>query len=145
MKIKLNHRRGGSALLIALLTAFVVGLMLTSYLSMVSNQNRSTMRSLAWNAAVPVMEAGVEEALTHLRYTSGITNLSMNNWTTTGDGWYSKQHWLDAGSYYEVSIRQVEPPVIVSTAYVPAPLTYSVPFNEFIDKRLASGPSVGLI
>jgi hypothetical protein len=148
MRIKINHGRNGSALLIALLTAFIVGLALTSYLTMVSNQNRSTMRSLAWNSAIPVVEAGLEEALTQLFHTSGITNLSINNWTLTNDAtgvWYFKQHWLDSGSYYEVYIKQQEPPIIVSTAFVPAPMTYSMPFNEFMDKRLAAGPSVGMI
>ena len=63
MKITTHTRLQGSALLLALLTAFVICIALTTYLYLVSNQNRSVMRSLAWNWSIPVVEAGVEEAL----------------------------------------------------------------------------------
>src|SRR3989442_9310121 len=84
MKIRTNTQAQGSALVVTLLTALVIGITLASYLTLVSSQNVSTMRSLAWNATVPVLEAGVEEALAHihdhLNRTVGtdISNLSGN-------------------------------------------------------------------
>ena len=109
---------------VTLLTALIIGFALASYLSLVSSQNISTMRSLAWNSAVPILEAGVEEALTHLKY-RGITNLSADNWTSAyitpyGAGYLKTRHL--GQSYCEVFILPSNPPQIFSTGYVPAPL-----------------------
>jgi hypothetical protein len=114
--------QGGSVLLLTLLTAWVVGIALASYLTLVANQNRTTYHSLSWNACVPVMEAGVEEALTQIYY-NDITHLGNNEWTYSGaDGLFHKTGYLgDDGSYYQVTIQPVDPPVIVSTGYCPAP------------------------
>src|ERR1051326_4053558 len=108
--------QGGSVLLLTLLTAWVVGIALASYLTLVANQNRTTYHSLSWNACVPVMEAGVEEALTQIYY-NDITHLGNNEWTYSGaDGLFHKTGYLgDDGSYYQVTIQPVDPPVIVST------------------------------
>ena len=80
MKITTHTRPQGSALLLALLTAFVICIALTTYLYLVSNQNRSVMRSMAWNSSIPVVEAGVEEALTQLNYTA-VVNMAANGWS----------------------------------------------------------------
>ena len=100
MRIRISCARHGSVLLTALLTTVIIGLALGSYLWVVSNQNQSVMRSLAWNSAIPVVEAGLEEALTQLYYTD-IDHLSANGWTDVGNGWYSKQHHVDDRSYYD--------------------------------------------
>jgi hypothetical protein len=63
---------------------------------MVSRQNASTMRSMAWNGAIPAVEAGIEEAMTQLHYT-GITNLSANGWTWAVGGLYTKKRYLPGG------------------------------------------------
>ena len=124
MKTQISPGQPGSALMVALLTTVVIGMALASYLWLVFHQNLSTMRSLAWNAAIPVVEAGVEEALTQLHH-NDIAHLSANDWTGPSNGWYYKKHAVDSHSYYEVIIKQVDPPVIVSTGYVPAPLVPS--------------------
>ena len=80
-----RRRESGAALLIMLLIVLLIGMSLGSYLALVSSQHRSVMRSLAWNAAVPAMEAGVEEALTQV-FHSGITNLAANGWSLMADG-----------------------------------------------------------
>jgi hypothetical protein len=113
---------------ITLLTALIIGFALASYLSLVSSQNVSTMRSLAWNSAVPMLEAGVEEALTHLHY-RGITNLNSDNWVTAynaqfGGAGYQKTRYLGQ-SYYEAFILPSNPPRVFATGYVPAPLAPS--------------------
>src|SRR5256885_1365321 len=122
MTIRANQSKfRGSVLLITLLTAWVIGISLVSYLSLVANQNRTTYHSLTWNTCVPVMEAGVEEALTQLHY-NGLTNLAANLWTLGTDGRYHKQRDIGAdGSYYEVTIEPVDPPVIDSIGYSVAP------------------------
>ena len=133
MKIRTQTQaQGGSALIVTLLTAVVIGITLASYLTLVSSQNVSTMRSLAWNSTVPVLEAGVEEALSHIHdrlYNHvgvDISNLSGNGWNLGADGWYHKsQTVVGNGTRYEVAIQPVNPPVITSVGYVPAPLTPS--------------------
>src|SRR5213596_2592273 len=109
----------GSALLLTLLTASVIGITLASYLTFVANQSRSTVRSLSWNSCVPVMEAGVEEALTHINY-QGPNNLGTNGWVLGADNLYHKTRWF-GDSYCDVSIQPVDPPVIISAGYVPGP------------------------
>src|ERR1041384_7325943 len=79
MKIPLSNESQGSVLLVTLLTSVIIGIGLASYLTLVSSQNYSTMRSLAWNTATPLAEAGIEEALTHLNDDS---NLTANYWTS---------------------------------------------------------------
>jgi len=116
-------------LLVTLLTAWVIGISLVSYLTLVANQNRSTFHSLTWNTCVPVMEAGIEEALTQLHYNS-ITNLLSNQWTFGIDGLYHKRRYIGPdGSYYEATIQPVDPPVIVSTGYAAAPANTGKPMG----------------
>src|SRR6266496_3794502 len=121
MTIRTNQTKSqGSVLLLTLLTAWVIGIALVSYLTLVANQSRTTYHSLSWNCCVPVMEAGVEEALTQI-YHNDIDQLGNNQWTFS-DGLYHKTSSLgDDGSKYHVTIQPVDPPVIVSTGYYPAP------------------------
>jgi hypothetical protein len=122
MKIQTSIRthESGSALIVTVITGAILGFSLASYLLLVANQNRSVMRSLTWNSAIPVVEAGVEEALTHLRY-QPITDLGHNGWAADADGNFAKEARLD-DSIYHVAIQPVEPPVIFALATVPAPL-----------------------
>ena len=125
MKIQTNPQTQGSVLLISLLTASVIGVALGSYLTLTSNQHQSVYRSMTWNEGIPVAEAGVEDALSQI-YKHGVTNFSANNWTWGTDGRYHKQRFVGTGgAYYDVGILPANPPVIVSTSYVPAPLTPS--------------------
>ena len=130
MRIRANQTKNqGSVLLITLMTAWVIGISLVSYLTLVANQNRSTFHSLTWNTCVPVMEAGVEEALTQLHF-NGITNFLSNDWTLGADGLYHKRRDIGSdGSYYEVTIQPVDPPVIVSTGYSAAPADTGQPMG----------------
>src|SRR6266699_5978181 len=129
MTIRTNQTNSqGSVLLLTLLTAWVIGIALVSYLSLVANQNRTTYHSLSWNCCVPVMEAGVEEALTQIYY-NDITRLGNNQWTYS-DGLYHKTSYLgNDGSKYDVTIQPVDPPVIVSTGYYPAPGNTGAPMG----------------
>lgn len=134
MKIRTQTKNQGGALIVTLLTALVIGVSLASYLTLVSSQNASTMRSLAWNGSLPLVEAGIEEAMSQLHVTcanfkNGIAApgagslMTANNWQLLANGDYYKRRNLTADEYYEVTIRPVDPPVIVSYGYVPAPLS----------------------
>src|SRR6266550_9166866 len=119
MKIKSISRNAGSALLITYGTAFVVGLGLAGYMTLVSNQNASVQRSQQWNAAITVAEAGVEEAFSHLNVDSG--NPTANGWAiqdASGRTNYTKRRDFSTdGSYCLVTISNVTAaPVIFSQA-----------------------------
>lgn len=115
----IQSHQSGSALVITLTTTSLLGVVLASYLGLVRSQNVSTMRSQQWNLAIPVAEAGIEEALTQLNWDS--TNLSAYGWTLSY-GTYTKERVLDT-SKYVVRISNSSPPVIISQAYVLAPLS----------------------
>lgn len=117
MKIRISNERA-STLMITLVTVVIIGVTMASYLDLISAQNRSTMRSQQWNLAIPVLESGIEEALTHLNYNS--TNLGTEGWTLV-DGLYQKERELGE-SKYVVTISQDAQPVIISRAYVREPL-----------------------
>src|SRR5947209_693788 len=137
MKIATKGRKHqGSVLLITLLTAWVIGIALVSYLTLVANQNRRTYRSQTWNTCIPVLEAGIEEALTQIKY-AGIDNLGANQWSfNASDQLYHKTRPINNdGSYYDVAIQPIDPrgqpngPVIFSTGYVLAPAGTGTPMG----------------
>ena len=141
MKITTHTRPQGSALLLALLTGFVICIALTTYLYLVSNQNRSVMRSMAWNSSIPVVEAGVEEALTQLNYTA-VVNMAANGWSPlSADGFYHKINDLGNGFAYDVGVKPPlatgpDQPTIESIGYAPAPANiasyYSSPWGMIL-------------
>ncbi len=136
MRIETRGREHqGSVLLITLMTAWVIGIALVSYLTLVANQNRRTYQSLPWTTCIPVLEAGIEEALTQIKY-AGISNLGANQWSfNAGDQRYHKTRPVNNdGSYFDVGI-QLDPrgephgPVIFSTGYVLAPAGTGTPLG----------------
>src|SRR5205809_2790695 len=130
-----KRKHQGSVLLITLLTAWVIGIALVSYLTLVANQNRRTYHSQTWTTCIPVLEAGIEEALTQIKY-AGISNLGANQWSfNAGDQRYHKTRPVNNdGSYFDVGI-QLDPrgephgPVIFSTGYVLAPAGTGTPLG----------------
>jgi len=108
-----------------------IGTVLASYLALIGSRYKVTMRSETWNGAVPVMEAGIEEALTHLQ--DDLNNPGANGWTpgtVSGQQVYSKQRTFADGSYFSVNIYNgtfgaSNTPYIYSTAFIPAPINSS--------------------
>lgn len=140
MKTYLNPLRRARAFtyVTVVVTMIVVGIMLAAYLKLVAVQNQMTMRSQVWNRSVPVLEAGIEEALAHLNKNAspdaaGNFNpqLTADNWTPTADGGWSRLGSIRAvgatsDDYYYVKIAAwptggAQPstfPFIYSTGYV---------------------------
>lgn len=117
MRIQLEKERG-NVLMVTVFTTSIMGVMLAAFLTHTSNQNQHTIRSLSWNAAVPVMEAGVEEALTHL-YQNHESGLGSDGWFPFGNVYFKKR---DLGSsVVVVGISNVNPPVVYAWARVPIP------------------------
>jgi hypothetical protein len=115
-------------LVASLIFCGLVGLVLLTYMELIQARTKVRARSLAWNAAIPVLEAGFEEAFTHLQDDNA--NLTLNNWTKVGSGatvLYQKTRTNSDASYFTVSISNVASvpftcPVFYSQGFVPAPL-----------------------
>lgn len=103
-----------SMFMISLLTVSVAG-----YLAYVNQQSLLGARSQAWNLALGVSEAGVEEALQHLN--DNYANLNTAGWTASGSQ-YSRTRALTNGTY-TANIDNSNPnsPVITSRAFITPP------------------------
>jgi hypothetical protein len=119
MKIRFN-KKSGSALLVTIVVTAVLGTALASYMKLVEYQNRSVVRSQYWNASIPMSEAGIEEALTHLNKI-GNGARDTNGWTLK-DGKYYMQRTLGESSY-EVYIDGLNQPTITSIGKVQDAIT----------------------
>jgi hypothetical protein len=114
MKIK-SRSDAGNVLVISIVTCMLMGMGLASYLTLVQSQNRMVMRSRTWNAAIPVAEAGIEEALTHLNV-CGDSNRATNGWS-----WIDQQFVISRtfdNFRYSVGLDSSNQPIIFSTGYV---------------------------
>jgi hypothetical protein len=111
----------GSVLFVTLTIIGVVGVALISYLSLLQNRAQLASRSQSWNLAMPVAEAGVEEAMAHLNYTQG-SNLASSGWILTASNVYWKQVNLEPDYAYYVATISKSPtaPVIESKGFVRA-------------------------
>jgi len=115
MKLGISKYQQGGALLIVLTASAVMGITLASYLKYTSTQSRSIMRSQTWNAAIPVAEAGVEEALAHINDSTIGTNFALNGWTVVSNQ-FQISHSMNGGRYV-VRVTTNTFPIITSTGY----------------------------
>jgi hypothetical protein len=127
-----KSQNSGSTLVITVVMSALIGSVLCSYLVLISNRNQITMRALAWNAAIPVLEAGIEEALTHLHEDK---NPIANRWSgqmVKGKKIYWKRRDFSDGSYFYVTNMNVgsTTPTIYAAGYVKAPMQN----NEYISR-----------
>jgi hypothetical protein len=113
----------GNALLLTVFITGLIGFVLAVYLTMVQNQNSANTRSQVWNSAMPVVEAGIEDALAHLNR-HGTTNLLCDGWTLSG-ATYSVTRTVGEGTYSarisNFAAGTNTSPVIESFGYVVAP------------------------
>lgn len=97
MKLKISKEQGG-VLLVVLFTSIVMGVTLGSYLKFTTTQSRSIMKSQAWNAAIPVAEAGIEEGLAHINDSAIGTNFAINGWTVVSNQ-FQRSGTINGGRY----------------------------------------------
>ncbi|HWX19837.1 MAG TPA: hypothetical protein VN578_08015 [Candidatus Binatia bacterium] len=120
-------RRGeqGSVLLITMFVAVMFGLLLLyCYLPLVNNQRVSVSRSQAWNGALTMAEAGVEEALAQLNPGAAYTGVdrTANGWGSPVGTIYGPKSRTLADGTYDVSYTTDVQPIIYSTGHVAVPL-----------------------
>jgi Tfp pilus assembly protein PilX len=121
MKMAYSRQNGGALIMVLVITT-LVGSVLMAYLSMLKSQNLYSSRSLAWTTAMPMAEAGIEEALAHINY-SGTTNLASDGWVKTSN-YYFFERPLTNG-YARITVSTDAAPIIVSRGFVQAPLQSS--------------------
>src|SRR5437868_13434869 len=118
MRLRIRPQsESGTTLLVSLWSLLIILLALTVYMRLTVNHNQLAARSEVWNACMPVLEAGVEDALTHCFYNS--TNMPSNGWLVSSNR-CSRTNSVGDG-HYEVSISTNAPFDIVSTGYYPMP------------------------
>src|SRR5438477_12996945 len=95
-----SKKLAGQVLIATLVIAGVLGVALAAYLNVIHTQNNLTVRSQVWNACMPVVEAGIEEALAHMN-SSGMTNWgSVNDWKWDAtQSAFVKQRPIGTGSF----------------------------------------------
>ncbi len=114
--------------MVALIMCLTIGIVLASYLLLVGGRYKIIVRSQSWNGAVPVMEAGVEEAMAHVH--ADLNNPSANGWTPailSGLQVYQKTRTFSDGSYFLATIYNATSnnPIIYSAGFIPAPFQSS--------------------
>ena len=113
----------GNTLLLTVVITGLIGFVLAVYLTMVQNQNSANTRSQVWNSAMPVVEAGIEDALAHLNR-HGATNLACDGWMLSG-GVYTMTRTVGDGTYSaqisNFAAGTNTAPIVVSYGYVVAP------------------------
>lgn len=132
MKLNICQKKSERAnvLIVAICIMGFAGLALLTFLTLTEGENKSVARSQNWNASIPVVEAGVEEALTHLNDNCTFTDIShpATNWDA--DGWtptdmgITKTTTLPGGAFYTVEIITATPyspfnPCVVSEGHMP--------------------------
>ena len=114
-----KRRQNGSILFSSLALLVVLAIGLGALISGSQQELRANERMLSWKQALPVAEAGIEEALAHLN-ASGFQEA--NGWfINPTNGCLQKQRTMDTG-YFTAQITSNAIPVIRSTGYVQAPL-----------------------
>src|SRR5437899_2935842 len=120
MKIFSKARNAeGSVLLITLAVLFIIGLGLGSYLALVSSQHRLMAESQAWNTALTMAEAGIEEGMAQVNVNFGTNYLSsaQTNWGLAGGIYGPKTSTMTNGSYSVIIIPAAPGPAIIATGY----------------------------
>jgi hypothetical protein len=127
MKTRFASRaeRHGKILMVALFVGAAVGIVLASCLTLVNSQNQAVARSQAWNACIPVIEAGIEEAMAHLNNEKE-TSWAVNGWTQNGSVYSRPPRTMGDGFYLaNIILTNRVQPVIVCTGYVRLPVLYA--------------------
>ena len=127
---KLQSKQG-TILFVTLVATAILGAAVASYLRLVATQNYSIARSQAWNRAIPVLEAGIEEALAQVAKGTDAVSMVNNGWTLSGAA-YQKSRDLGGGDRFQTRISVATPPTIESTGFVKIPLES----NEFVSRRV---------
>ncbi|MEY2429367.1 MAG: putative Ice-binding-like adhesive domain [Verrucomicrobiota bacterium] len=128
MKITVSRKAKelGTALFVALCISAFLCISITGYLSVTEQQNFLSARSQAWNTAIAVTEAGIEEGLQQLNSNSA-TTLACDGWAyDSGSTCYWRSNNMGNGNSYVVYIYYTNSisPILIARAFT-APPTFA--------------------
>ncbi|HXJ55994.1 MAG TPA: hypothetical protein VNU68_04940 [Verrucomicrobiae bacterium] len=106
--------------MITVCLSFIIGIVVLSCLSLVRSQNQAVARSQAWNTCIPVIEAGLEEAMAHLNNQRELS-LVANGWQPIGSQLARERAYGDGFYSVRIDINDLFRPTIVCTGYVRLP------------------------
>jgi len=115
MKIPRSSRQTGSVLLATMVFVLAIAAFMAAYLFVVGNSNQSVHRAEAWNSALPITEAGIEEGMANLNQAAIVTD-------PTAASFSPFTHDLNGGAYYVGSSAKGVVSTIISTGIVSAPI-----------------------
>jgi len=119
MKVRLTSSQRGHTVILTLVVCLVLGVVLLGIIKLANTEGQMTGRSQNWNNAMPIVEAGIEEAFSQLKYSP--TNRDQNGWTfDAANNYYTRTRPFQDG-FYRVTISTNWNPVIFSYASVRAP------------------------
>jgi len=119
MKTLIKSSARGHTVIFTLIASLVLGIVLLGVIKLTSTEGQMTGRSQNWNAVLPIAEAGIEEALTHLKHSP--SNRTDNGWSYDATiSKYTKTRTFKDG-YYTVTISTNWDPVIICRAGIRAP------------------------
>ena len=119
----------GNTLLLTIVVTGLIGFLLAAYLTLVQSQNGANVRSQSWNSAMPLVEAGIEDALQHLNKNGAPGGrLDTDGWTGGGSTYNLATPRYLGDAFYSVTITDFFPgtatnsPIVESKGYVLMPL-----------------------
>ena len=120
-----------SALMIVMILGGILCVFVLYYLALVQQQNTLSVRSQAWNIAIAVTEAGIEDAMQQLN-SSNATPSASDGWAANG-AVYTRTNTLPDGNWYSVTLdlTSTNIPVITSRAFIVLPLLAAAPSEPF--------------
>ncbi len=142
----ISKKQSASVLVLTLILAGVVTLTLTSYMMLVRNQTLLGTQSQAWNSALTLAEAGIEEGLAQINISYGAVVSPTNyldsiqtNWGPLTGGVYTKSNTLLSGSYSASVLPNSPGPTITATGYTMVPFV-AKPISRMVQVTTAPLP-----
>jgi hypothetical protein len=131
-------RERGIVLVTTLVIACLVGIVVGALMIVSTQQNSIIARSQTWCSEIPIAEAGIEEAMSHLN--NRPTDLASDGWTLTDDGKFAKIRTVGDG-YFSASISPTTPPTIISIGYgrIPTQTNFTQRTVVVTTKRASAG------
>ena len=140
MKLRITSSQQGHTVIFTLVACLVLGVVLLGIMKLANQEGQMTGRSQNWNNAMPIVEAGIEEAFSHLKYSP--TNRDQNGWvfdSTVNPPYYTRTRTFQDG-YYKVTISTNWNPVITSRAWLRAPAQKDFTITRAVRVRATNQP-----
>jgi hypothetical protein len=150
MRLRVNKKSGneagGAVLLVVICIAFVLAITIMGYMYLLSSQHKLVSRSMSWNTAMAMAEAGIEDGMAQLNVSFGTnyTGSAGTNWTFSNGAYGPKSASLNGGSYSAIIITTNGVcPSIIATGYAAVPYKLT-PVKRVVQVDTTNWPPFGV-